>query len=382
MTTQMSRLRRAVAAASAFFSVLAFGVAHAVGTDAGTSVSNTFTVDFSVGGVAQPQITPGAATTFTVDRLVDLTVAAVDLNGAAAGEQSVSPGATGQELVWGVTNNGNDTQAYELLIEDLAGDTFDATSLTAVFYTDAGGDGIFVAGVDDAGAGTAYTLGSGAATTDVAEDATIWVVISGDIPSGATNGQTDGIILVANTLDPVTWSVEGASGSAGTETVGETAANNQNGVAQNVLADGTGTASGANDSANDGAHSATATFVIVAAALSANKTVSVIATDATSIACATDPTPGGNQYAVPGACVEYVISVANAAGAGATATGIDVADTLPDEVAHVASVASGFTGGTLTPPAGACTTACAVSLTGASLAPGDTGTVTIRVTVR
>ncbi len=374
MITKANRLRLAVIATSAVFAGLVSSVAHAAGTSAGTSVSNTFTLDYDISSVAQTQITPGAPTTFTVDRNVDLTV-------TSQGNVNVAPAATGEELVFGVRNDGNDNQAYSFALEDLGGDNFDATSVALRYYVDAGADGIFTAGVDDAGAGTAYTAGSGAASTDLAPDATLWIVLSGDIPGAATDGQADGHILLADTLNPVASLDAAYSATAGTQATAAAGANNLNGEAQNVLADGTGTA--AADAANDGAHSATASFVVVTASLSASKTVSVIATDASAITCATDAALAGNQYAVPGACIEYVISVTNAVGASATATDIAVSDTLPDEVAFVGVTQSSFTvAGTLTSPGGGCTTSCVVSLSTASLAPNTTGTVTIRATVR
>ena len=374
MTIAENRQRLAVIAACAAFAVIVPSAAHAAGTSAGTSVSNTFTLDYNIATVPQTQITPGAPTTFTVDRVVDLTV-------SSQGDVNVAPAATAQELVFGVRNDGNDNQAYSFALEDLGGDNFDATSVTLRYYTDAGGDGIFTPGVDDAGAGTAYTAGSGAATSDLAPDQTLWIVLSGDIPAGATDSQTDGHILLADTLNPVVSLDAAYSAVAGAATAAEVGANNLNGEAQNVLADGVGTATA--DAANDGAHSATASFVVVTASLSASKTVTIIATDASAITCATDPVLPGNQYAVPGACVEYVISVSNAPGASATATDIAVSDTLPDEVAFVGVTQASFTvAGTLTPPAGGCTTSCVVSLSTASLAPNTTGTVTIRATVR
>ena len=356
-------------------SCFAIGSAQAAGTDAGTSVSNTFSLDYDVSGVAQTQITnSGSPTTFTVDRIVDLTV-------ASQGDVNVAPASTSQELVYGVRNDGNDNQAYSFALEDLAGDDFDATSITARYYTDAGGDGIFTPGVDDAGAGVAYTPGSGTATSDLAPDATLWVIVSGDIPASATDSQTDGVILLADSLNPVTSLDAAYSATPGAATTAETGANNTNGEAQNVLADGTGTA--AADGSNDGAHSDTASYVVVAADLSAGKTVTVIATDSGAITCATDPVQAGNQYSTPGACIEYVVSVTNDAGAAATAGNIDIADVLPDEVAFVASSQSGFTvAGTITDPGGGCSSSCTVSLDDASLAPGDTGTLTIRATVR
>lgn len=86
----------------AWVALALFGVtaAEAAGTSAGTTVANTFTLDYQVGGVSQTQITSsGSPTEFTVDRLVDLTV-------TSAGDTTVVPGATGQTLVWSVRNDG------------------------------------------------------------------------------------------------------------------------------------------------------------------------------------------------------------------------------------------------------------------------------------
>ena len=368
----IDRKRHAVIIIMSLFGFMVAGVAKAAGTDAGTSVSNTFTLDYQVGGVSQTQITPATPTTFTVDRAVDLTV-------TSQGDVNVSPGATGQQLIFSVRNDGNDNQAYSLTLEDLAGDDFDATlAATATIYVD-DGDGIFEPGADD-GAGSAYTLGGGSASSDIAPDEILWVVVSGDIPGGAGDGDADGVILLADSLNPATSLDAAYTGTPGAQTAAAGAANNQNGEAQNVLADGVGTAVA--DAASDGAHSDTASFVVNAADLSASKTVVVVATDSAAINCASDPVQAGNQYAVPGACVEYVISATNDAGAAASATDIDISDTLPDEVAFVGAADSGFTGGTLTVPGGGCTTSCVVSFAGGSLSPGDTGTITIRATVR
>jgi uncharacterized repeat protein (TIGR01451 family) len=345
----------------------AAGAAHAAGTDAGTSVSNSFTLDYDVGGVSQTQIdTSGAPTTFTVDRKVDVTV-------STSVNASVSPGETGAELVYGVTNTGNDNIAYRLSLTDVGADSFDIGTYTARYYADAGGDGIFTPGVDDAGAGTAYTLGAGV-TADVAPDATVWVVISGDVPGTATNGQTDGAILVADSYYP-TASLDGAYSATPGTNVTTAASNTMNGEADSVLADGAGDS----DAANDGAHSSTGTYTVSAASLTASKTVAVVATN--PVDCATDAISGG--FATPGACVEYVISAANAAGASAAATNIAISDILPDEVQYISATQSGFSvAGALSTPGGACATNCTVGLTGASLAPGATGTVSIRALVR
>lgn len=365
------RRRSAIAAFAAVAFVSGAGPAFAAGTNAGTSVSNSFTLDYQVGGVSQTQITTaGAPTTFTVDRKVDLTVATV------AGA-SVSPAQTGAELVYGVTNVGNDNVAWRLSLKDVGTDTFDIGAYTARYYPDAGADGVFTPGVDDAGAGTAYVLGAGV-TTDVAADATIWVIVSGDVPGTVANGDTDDVILIANSFYP-TASLDGAYSQAPGTEIAAAGANAMNGEADSVLADGTGTAGAPEDAANDGAHSSTATYTVSAASLSASKTVAVVATNPTN--CATDAIAGG--FATPGACVEYVISAANAVGASATATNVDINDVLPDEVQFVSAAQAGFSvAGALSTPPGGCAAACTVALTGASLAPGATGTITIRALVR
>jgi uncharacterized repeat protein (TIGR01451 family) len=360
--------RAAAAAVSAVVALGGLGTALAAGTDAGTSVSNTFTLDYDVSGVAQTQVTnSGSPTLFTVDRKVDVTV-------TSQGDQNVTPGATGQRLVWGVLNSSNDNIAYRLSVADVAGDDFDASSIAAVYYTDAGGDGVFTPGVDDAGAGTSYTLGSGV-TANVAPDATIWVVLTGTIPGAAANGDQDGVVLVADSYYP-TASLDPAYAATPGTNITTAGANTLTGAAQDFLADGSGSSA---EAANDGAHSDTAFFNVVSAALTASKAVAVVAT--VPVNCATDAVAGG--FAAPGACVEYVISAANAVSASAAATNIAISDVLPDEVAFVSAAQSNFsTAGTLSTPAPSCTTSCTVSLTGATLNAGVTGTLTIRATVR
>lgn len=372
MNTFNRRLRKSAAILAATAAMVsASGAALAAGTSAGASVSNHFTLDYQVGGFSQTQInTSSTPTLFTVDRKVDVTV-------ATAVNATVSPGQIGAKLVYGVQNTSNDNIAYRLSIKDVATDTFDIGTYTARYYADAGGDGVFTPGVDDAGAGTAYTLGAGV-TADIAPDAKIWVVISGTVPGAVTNGQTDDVILIADSYYP-TVSLDAAYASAPGTNITQAASNTLTGAAQSVLADGAGTAGAPEDVANDGAHSSTATYTVSAASLTASKTVAVVATN--PVACATDAIAGG--FATPGACVEYVISAANAGAATATATNIAISDVLPDEVQFVAATQSGFSvAGALSTPGGGCTTNCTVGLTGASLAPGATGTVTIRALVR
>ena len=359
--------RRGLCAAVAAIAFAVGASAEAAGTDAGTTVSNSFTLDYKVNNVDQTQIdSSGSPTNFTVDRKVDLTVTTEQ-------NRTVTPGQTGQTLIFRVENTGNDNTAYQLSIKDVGTDTFDIGTYTATYKID-DGNGVYDVGVDDTG-GTAYTLGAGV-TADIPADAVVWVTIIGNVPLTATNGQTDDVILIANSFQP-TASVDPAYNGALAGTEITQAGSNTAGV-DSVLADGAGTAGAPEDVANDGAHSSTGTYTVSTASLTASKAVAVVTTNPTN--CATDAIVGG--FATPGACVEYTISAANAVGS-ADATDIAISDVLPNEVEFVSATPSGFTtAGTLTTPAPGCTTSCTVSLTGAGLTGGSSATLTIRALVR
>lgn len=365
--TKLGLITKGLLGASAI-SIFAASNAFAGGTAAGTNVQNTFTLDYQVAGTNQTQVNNTASPTqFTVDRLIDLTV-------ASSGNTTVAPGAQDQQLVFTVTNNGNDTQAYDFTLVNESGDDFDTTGLNINYIIDNGTGGVCDA-TDLAGSMTAYTPGSGAASADLVADGVICVVVDGDIPGAQVDTETSDVSLVADTLQPTTGA------SPGTAEVADAGTNTLTGAAENVLADGSGTA---NEVANAGDHSATATYIVASADVTASKTVSIFTQDGSG--CTTIPgTPGtGDQYSIPGACVEYVISATNN-GATASATSIAISDVLPDELQFINATPGGFTGGTFTQPATNtdCTGgACTVSLTGATLTAGSTGTITIRALVQ
>jgi len=407
------RSLRAVIATAVTLCASTFAVsALAAGTDAGTTVSNTFTLDYQVGGVDQTQITPAASTDFVVDRIVDLTVTS---QSPIATPVSVSPGQTGSgtppaQIVFAVTNDGNDNQRYEFIVEQPTSDNFDVSNLALTYYLD-DGDGVFNPGTGAGQDGAGTTIAQNTSITDdIAPDVPtgtrtiVWVEVAGDIPATAVDGNISDIILVANTLDPATWIVDGASGSAGSETLDDADGDgaNQIGATDNVLADADGPATATNDDATDGAHSDTGRFLVASAALTADKTVAVLATSSNAADCGnTTTTPSlppadTTFYPVPGACIEYVISVTNTGSSDATA--LALADELPTEVTFVNTAVGVFTGGTVattdnaapTPNPVTCTAAspvCVVRLTGATLAApvapatSSIGTLTIRALV-
>lgn len=361
--------------------VFTAGSAHAQLTPAGTNVQNTFTLTYDVGGVTQPVIDtsdpsdPNGPTEFTVDRLIDLTV-------ASSGDNTVAPGATDEELVFSVTNDGNDTQAYALsVVEETADDidTDDPAGATPVlvYYID-DGDGVYEPNAGD-GAPVTYNPAN---PPELGPDEVLWVVVSQDIPASAVDGNEADVSLVADTLEPA------ASPNAGTPVTGDSDGNTLTGAAENVLADGSGTA---NEVANAGDHSATGTYIVAAADVEASKAVTIHSEDGTG--CTVIPGTATGGYGIPGACVEYVISVENTGSTAAT--NIIINDVLADELDFAGAVFGGdFTGGSFASPAlpaanTDCTGgACVINLTGASLpapvspAVSTTGTVTIRAYVK
>lgn len=375
--TKTKTILKALLSATAL-TVFATGTAQAQVVDnnftqAGTEVRNTFTLDYLVGGAVQTQINSLATPTlFTVDRLVDLVV-------ASQGDNTVVPNSVDQQLVFSVSNEGNDTQAYDLSFVDRSDDNFDTTVPassvpTLVYYADLDGNGEF----DPDGLDGSPTTYDPAARPQVAPDEVLWVVVSRDISIDANDTQTASITLVADTYT-----------LAGVEVLADSDGNSLEGDAENVLADGFGTDQEVD---NAGDHSATATYLVAAAELTGEKLVTVYSQVSDATACGVFPGNATGGYAIPQSCVEYVISVSNAGSV--PATNLVVNDVLPEELTYVNATFGGdFTGGAFTPALQgpldcAVVDACTVNVTGLTLpAPADpatptVGTVTIRALVQ
>jgi uncharacterized repeat protein (TIGR01451 family) len=278
--------------------------ALAAGTLAGTSISNSATVNYQVGGVSQPAIN-SPAVSFVVDRKINLTVSTNDV--AAI---SVTPGTSGNVLTFTVTNNGNDTQDFAL--SAIAVSTGGASKFGGNDNIDAGSVAVFV---DVNGNGT-YEAGTDTATfiDELAPDASKKVFIVATFPTGLNNGDIASYHLLAEARAGQT---AGSLGGALTQTAGA----DTPGSVDVVFADGQGSAT-ASDSPRDAKHSSQSDYKIVAATLTVTKTSAVIS----------DPFNGTtNPKAIPGAVIEFTITITNAAG-GATATNITMSDSLNTEI--------------------------------------------------
>lgn len=320
----------------------------AAGTAAGTPINNTASISYSVGGSTPQTIestqagnsTPGAGngtpTTFVVDKKIDLLV-----TGAASSANAI-PGATGQPITFTVKNEGNSTEDFSLTPDGsaTAANTFDATVC-------------------------AVTIPAALPVT-IAPDAETIVTVEctmADASATVINGATTEVDLLAEAV--------GAAAQAGAD-----AANPDNpATVQTVLVDDTGT--GTDGSDYNAQHSATSTFVINTAQITVAKTSAVTA----------DPSGGANPKRVPGATIEYTITVTNAATPAVTATGIVISDLLPAGTSGTTATSNGvtFSSCSIVAPGlavGDCANAGGTVISDPfTLAPGTSATLTIVATV-
>lgn len=306
-TTEMTHPSRFFSAGSVI--VLAALAAHPAlaATQAGTTITNSVTVNFQVGGIAQTA--SSASDTLTVDRKVAVTVA--EVGGAAT---TVSPGQSSAVTVFTVTNNSNATLDFSLSAVQVASggaaahggtDGLDTTSLRIFVEADttagfSGGDTL-VTYLDQ-------LAGDGASKT-------VYVVSDVPLTSGGAalaNGAIAAIVLSATARDGGTAGSEGAA-------LTQTTTANTAGM-DTVFAD----SAGATDASRDGAHSAKDDYSVYAAMLSVSKLSAIVS----------DPVNGtSNPKFIPGATIEYCIAVSNAAGS-ATATNVALSDTIPAQVTY------------------------------------------------
>jgi len=284
--------------------------AYAVGTDAGVSINNRATVNYSVGSVAQTPIessptgnsTPGANnganTTFVVDNKILHTVAEVSGNAT-----TTTPGATNVVATFTVTNTGNNSQGYQLTATNLTGGTLfgqtdntDVTNLRA--FRDVNGNSTYDPGVD-----TETFINT------LAEDATVTVFVVADIPVTAVNGQHANVQLAARAA---------VAGTNGATLVTQSAGADNPATVDVVFADGGAVA-------RDGIHEASDQYAIQSASLSVSKVAAVVS----------DPFNGAsNPKAIPGAVVRYTVTVSNASTTTA-AQSVVLDDQIPADTVFV-----------------------------------------------
>lgn len=175
------------------------GSAHAVGTPAGTPITNNVTVNFNVGGVPGVEV---GSTVFLVQEVINVNLVWQD-----AANVTVSPGATAQVLTFLLTNTGNGNEDFALVLNNspVVADDFDP--FNGNIYLDGNGNGTF----EGPPADPLYVPGSNDPSLDAnGVDSQIIFLVS-DIPGAVITGQTGVSELTSNSL------TAGAAGSpAGT----------------------------------------------------------------------------------------------------------------------------------------------------------------------
>lgn len=295
--------RNAVAAAALATAIIALAAAPAAaaaeGTEAGTTITNTATVDFRVGGIDQTAVV--ASDSFVVDRKINLVAVVVP-----AAPVSVTPGQTRAVNTLEVTSTSNAVIDLGLSLAQPDGgaapfggtDTFDVTN--AEIYLDSNDNGVW-----DAGDALITYL------DEVAPDTAIRVFVVADVPlAGRVNGDVAAVTL---TLQARESGAAGTQGAIIAETTGPDTAQEDT-----VFAD----SAGPMDAPRDGQFSVAASYSVFAALLTASKTSRVVS-DPFNLT--TDP------KAIPGAVIEYCVAVSNGAGA-ATAANVVVTDVVPGEL--------------------------------------------------
>ncbi len=291
----------------------------AIGTAAGTQIDNTATLGYSVNSIDQTDIS--ATASFVVDRRVDFTL--TQLGGALV---PVTPGETDAFFDLLLTNDANSPLDFSVALSELVGGNVrgvpDTTNMQAVDYavssaSVANGD------ADPARLGPQFV-------DELAADDSIRIRVFGDTALAILNGDVAGVQLDATAGEPGAATVEGAALAV----VADTAL----GI-ENVFA----------DTDNDGVESNVDGFTVVTAALLVSKTYAIVAGDL------------GSGMPIPGATVEYTITVVNSGAVAADSVVID--DAIDSDVSLDLNIAA-YGGNDVSVVNGATTLACDVEVNG------------------
>lgn len=290
--------------------------AHAVGTPAGTTITNMATVNFSVAGV--PATTNTQPVSFRVDELISVRVDPPPV------PTNVNSPDTNKVLVFKVTNVGNGPESFALtpILNPPVPDQFNpASGGSGVLFLDVNGNGQLDIGTD--------TLISGPLTIN--PDKTAQVLFVANIPPGLANGN-QGVVTLAVAATTAGAIVAGAGvppgtilPNGGTPVVGGPGIDAVVGAGAGGAAD-----SGADDAANG-------TYFVSTVAVTVAKTI-IAVTDLfgrTTTGCNGASPPVACTTFVPGTVVQYQLTVM-IAGSG-TAQGVLVTDDTPANTTYVAN---------------------------------------------
>lgn len=301
MKSSLKQIKRVGLACAALGAIAFSQQSLAAGTAAGTSITNTATVNYQVAGVSQDAIDSNTAS-FVVDNKVDLTVQRLDTAAVTAG-----PGGTGYITTFRVTNIGNKTQGFvfngsaagtgDANMPDTTAnpfgspaDSFDMANTRT--FVEASGT------CDDSTGAPGYDAGTDVATSvaSLAAESCVYVYVLADGVANVADGSIAVVRLSAQAREETTLAA--LTATVGGDTAGEDI----------VFA----------DAGRDAIEAADSAYVVASATLAVAKTSTVIS----------DPINNNtNPKAIPGAVVEFAIELTNSGGADAT--GVVITDQLP-----------------------------------------------------
>ena len=320
-----SILRASFAAMAALTLLLPWGAAHAVGTTAGTTITNAATATYNIGGVAAPPVVSSVA--IRVDELIGVRVT------PPVAATNVNTPDINKVLAFTVTNVGNGQESFNMTVNLNPGapvvDQFNPTPGSAgqLFLDNPAG------GVVGAYDPTDTLIPPGAPIITLNADQSVKLFLVSNIPGSLANGNLGIVTLsaVSTTAGAATGGVGAAPGTilpnAGTPTVGGPGIDAVVGVGPGGAAD-----SGADDAANG-------TYIVASVTVTINKVVlNVFSPFAPAVAigpCNSGAPPAGCSALIPGTVIQYQVTV-TIIGNG-TAQNVQVTDAIPANTTYAAS---------------------------------------------
>ena len=312
-----SIVRTGVAVLATVALLIPWGAAQAVGTAAGTTISNSATATYSVAGVpASPVV---SSVSIRVDELISVRVT------PPAAPTNVVPGDLNKVLTFTVTNVGNGTESFTMSanLNPAVVDQFNPTPGSAgQLFLDSNGNGLYDAGVDT-------LIPPGLPVLTLNADQSVKVFLVSNIPAPLNNGDQGIATLSAVSRTP--GAAAAAPGTilpnAGTPVVGVPGIDAIVGVGPGGAAD-----SGSDDSANG-------TYIVAAVTVTLTKVVlNVFSPFAPAVPigpCNLPGPPAGCSAFVPGTVVQYQVTV-TITGNG-TAQTVQMTDPIPANTTYVAN---------------------------------------------
>lgn len=291
-----------------------------VGTMAGTTIASTVSISFRRGAA---EVTDSASATFYVDRKIDMLMEADDESDITL---DMGDGDFDQDIDFSFTNYSNAEASFVI-----------SATVPEGFSEAATGDDTYQIFVNGSAIENGDTI-----TVAAGGEPAIRIVARFDPETNATHSFS------------VSASPTDAFAEATGRSITTSGSDNMNTIHLFALAD----------------QSASTSVVLSSPLLTATKTVAVLSQDA-DFDCAEGDAEAGAQAAIPGACIEYTITVNNTGGAAMRQ--LVVSDTMPEGVTLVAAYGAFFTIET----SGASVTATA----GANLTNGSDAELRIRATI-